>query len=584
MVDQIKSTVLEPFDDKGLLTLPDVFDRSVEKYGSSVMMKKRHPWGYQSISYGEFGRLVSFLGAGLLTRGLARGDRVALMAANSPEWMVVYAAVTASGAVIVPLDTALTGNELKHILLHSEARFLVVSPEIHADLIEGKEMPGTDIIVLGERDSNISAATVTEIMAAGKERIAAGDDCFLRARFAVRPEDIATIAYTSGTTGQPKAAVLLHSNLVSDLVSIKNRLPITAADTFLCLLPLHHTFSSMCVFLAPLTSGSAIAFARSIKPKQVLEDIVREGVTILVGVPLFFEHFAPMLAPVRESETKVPGLMKRIYLSVARKFDRIFGVKTAPALPERKVVTAGLEKINYCISGAASLRPDVENAFFSAGLPLLQGYGLTEASPVVAVNPFDRPRKGTIGPALPGVQVRIEDPDADGAGEIIVKGPNVMREYYRNPEATRAALVKGWLHTGDLGKIDEKGYISIVGRKKSVIVTAGGKNIYPDEMEAALNRNIYILECVVMAVEDRRGNTRPGAVIVPNYDMLSTVDELKGNTTEETIRKFIGEQIKLFSQNLPDYKKLYDYQIRNEELPKTSTRKVKRHLVTWIRQ
>ncbi len=584
MAGQTESIKPGILDDPGIRTLPDIYERAVGKFSSSIMMKKRHSWGYQSISYEEFGGLISFLGSGLIARGLGHGDRVALMAANSPEWMVVYAAVTASGAVIVPLDTALTENELRHVLLHCEAKFLVVSPDIHSDLLEGKELKGTDIIVLGERDSAMKSATVTEVMAAGKEKIAGGEAGYSRARSAVKPDDVAAICYTSGTTGQPKAAVLLQRNLASNLKSIKSRLPITPADTFLCLLPLHHTFSTMCVFLAPLASGSTIAFARSVKPKQVFEDIVREGVTILVGVPLFFEHLAPMLAPAREGRVRIPGFVRRIFLTIAMTFDRIFGGKRSSSSTGKKIVMAGLEKIRYCVSGAAALRPDVEDAFFSAGLRMLQGYGLTEASPVVAVNPFDRPRKGTIGPALPGVQVEIVHPDNEGTGEITVKGPNVMKEYYRNPEATKAVLKGGWLYTGDLGKTDENGYITIVGRSKSVIVTAGGKNIYPDEMEAALNGNIYILESMIMPVADRKGNTRPGAVIVPDYDMLATVEQLRGNVTDETVRAFIGEQVRLFCEKLPDYKKIYDIRIRDRELPKTSTRKVKRHLVTWTSQ
>ncbi|MBN1163839.1 MAG: AMP-binding protein, partial [Candidatus Krumholzibacteriota bacterium] len=232
----------------------------------------------------------------------------------------------------------------------------------------------------------------------------------------------------------------------------------------------------------------------------------------------------------------------------------------------------------------AALRPDVEKSLFAAGLPLLQGYGLTEASPVVAVNPLAGRRAGTVGPALPGVEVEIENPGPDGIGEIIVRGANVMKEYYRNPEFTGQVLRRGYLYTGDLGKMDEDGYITICGRKKSVIVTAGGKNIYPDEIEGLLNRSPFILECLVLPVEDQKGNTRPGVVVVPDYDSLGQSRAPDGNLTESGIREILAAEIKRICEELPEYKHIIDFQIRDNELPKTTTQKIKRHLVKWLKE
>jgi long-chain acyl-CoA synthetase len=217
MPGRLESVKPGTFADLGIRTLSNIYDFAIEDYSASIAMKKRHSWGYQSISYQEFGKLISFLGSGLMSKGLGKGDRVALMAGNSPEWVVMYSAITARGAVVVPLDTNLRENELKHVLLHSMAKFLVVSPGIYHDLVKGTGFKDVDIIVLGEQDSTIEAMTVTEIMAAGKEIINSGDVAFFNAKAEVKPEDMAAICYTSGTTGNSKAAVLLHRNLVDNI-------------------------------------------------------------------------------------------------------------------------------------------------------------------------------------------------------------------------------------------------------------------------------------------------------------------------------------------------------------------------------
>jgi long-chain acyl-CoA synthetase len=332
-------------------------------------------------------------------------------------------------------------------------------------------------------------------------------------------------------------------------------------------------------FLVPLFNGSTIAFARSIKPKIILEDLVREGVTVFVTVPLLLEHVARLLAPGKKRSGR-PGFIARSFAWI-RKLFRAKDAGTGKG-PSAGGPAAAMGKIRFCISGAAALRADVEMALSGAGLKILQGYGLTEASPVVAVNPLEAPKAGTVGPALPGVEIRIDRPNEEGIGEILVRGGNVMKEYYKNPEATAEALVDGILHTGDLGRIDEDGYLTIVGRKKSVIVTAGGKNVYPDEIESMLSSSNFILECIVLAVEDRRGNARPGAIIVPNYDALASIHGISGPMTEEKIHHLISEEIRKTCGDIAEYKRIIDFQIRDSELPRTATRKLKRHLVKWV--
>ncbi len=575
----IQNDVISPgvFDELGLETLPDLYDYAISMFGPSVLLKKHHPWGYQSITYQEFGKLLSFIGAGLVEAGLDKGDRVILIAENSPEWILVYAAVTSSGGTIVPLDPRMKENEIRHLMIHSEAKFLITSKKVFTESIEQMNLGDIKPVIIGDEDLPPGAVTLGLVMATGKDKIGSGDASFFKVKSEIRADDIAAICYTSGTTGTPKGTVLLQRNLISDLESLHSGVFIANDDVFLLILPLYHTFASMVNFLVPAFRGATVAFARSIKPRIILEDIQREAVTLVVGVPLLFEHIALLFA----GAAKAPGTKKGIVSKVKGWFGKLFGGKSSSA---PSGAAAGLQNIRFCISGAAGLRGDVEAALTGAGLKVLQGYGLTEASPVVSVNPYDDPRPGTVGPALPNVTIDIDQPDAEGVGEIVVRGGNVMQGYFKNPEATAEVLKNGSLYTGDLGRLDKDGYLTIVGRMKSVIVTAGGKNVYPVELESLLGASRMVLECIVMPVDDRKGNARPGAVIVPDYDAIVSMQGGTAQVSEETIREMVAGEIRRINEELADYKHIHEFRIRDSELPKTPTRKLKRHLVKWAEE
>ncbi|UCF06446.1 MAG: AMP-binding protein [bacterium] len=563
-------------------TLPALLDFAAKSFAAHVAMKSQYPWGFQSITFSEFDSLYASLGTGLTARGLGRGERVALIAENSPEWAMVYAAVTSCGATIVPLDTQIKENEIRHLLMHSEARYLVTSQRILRERIESMHLEEIDIIVIGEDESKEDTTTLAEIVSLGKEKINSGEQEFFRRRASITPEDTAAVCYTSGTTGTPKGAVLLHRNIVSNVEACKLRIPFRQGDVFLNLLPLHHTFSTTCNLLAPLYGGCTIVYGRSMKSRDIREDIQREEVTILVGVPLLFEHMVAAMRRRLQDAPKAKRLLARFLKGLAAGLSRLLRRNVSRAIFKKQLTASGLGSLKLLISGAAALRPDVEEVLFALGLPILQGYGMTEASPVIAVNPLEKTRHGTVGTAIPGVEVRIDSPDESGIGEIIVRGPNVMKEYFKNSEATADVLRDGWLYTGDLGHMDSEGYITIHGRKKSVIVTAGGKNVFPDELEILLNESPFILESVVLPIQDSYGNPRIAAVIVPDYDVLGTSPELKERLTEENIRAVLTAEIEKVNAEVSNFKRIVEFQFRDEELPKTTTRKVKRHLVTWI--
>ncbi|MBN1883907.1 MAG: AMP-binding protein [Candidatus Krumholzibacteriota bacterium] len=573
----------------GATTLPALFDEAIRAHGARVAMKCRYPWGYQNITFPELGKLVSYLGTGLIAHGLGERDRVALLAENSPEWTIVYAAVASCRATIVPLDYQLRENEVRHLLMHSGARFLVTTEKIYNERIADLHLGGVTVVVIAEGESELGVPTLGQVMAEGKEKVNGGDGSFVRRKDAVSPEDIAAICYTSGTTGTPKGAMLLHRNITANVRQILARLDFAETDVFLSLLPLHHTFATTCNFLAPVAAGCTIVFGRSIKQRDIREDIEREGVTILIGVPLLFQHMAkalPKAAPRPVKQKKEGGNpVSRFFGGIASGIRRLFGIGGGPSRAARQVVAAGpFGRLKYMVSGAAALRPDIEDAFLALDIPMLQGYGLTEASPVISVNLPGKARSGTVGPPLPGIEAKIVSPDDEGVGELCIRGDNVMQGYYNNPQATAEVLSGGWLRTGDLGRIDEAGYITIAGRKKSVIVSAGGKNIHPAEIEALIEESPYVIESLVMGIDDRKGNVRLGAVVVPDYDALSNDDEFGDDLTEDTIRQTIAAEIKRLCEGLPDYKRVLEFQIRDHELPRTTTRKIKRHLVKWVEE
>ncbi|MGD1048572.1 MAG: AMP-binding protein [Candidatus Krumholzibacteriaceae bacterium] len=562
-------------------TLPALFRETVALNAARAAMKTRGGAGGASISYEEFGRLVSRLGAGLIARGVAPGDRVGLLADNGPEWGFVYAAATSIGAAIVPLDTQLKGAEIRRFLVHSNAKVLFVSPRLLDEGIADAARSGLQLVIIGDESGVPGTLALNDLVAEGARAPGGGPEVFEERARGVKPDDVAAICYTSGTTGEPKGVVLSNRNLVSNVESCRRRIPFIETDTFLSLLPLHHTYSTTCNLLAPLSTGAAIFFGRSLKSRDIRDDIERQGVTVICGVPLLFEKMAKTIEKRVAERPAYERFLLRATAPAVAALGRATRRNTARALFRRRLAADGLASIRFCVSGAAALKDDVESSLSMIGIAVLQGYGMTEASPVISVNPLGRARRGSLGPPLPGVEVRIGEPDDGGAGEILVRGPNVMAGYLDNPRATAEVLRDGWLHTGDIGKLGRDGYLTFIGRMKSVIVTAGGKNVYADEIETALNGCWCILESIVLPAKDRKGNEQVAAIIVPDHEAISASREPAGNLTDEGVESLVTAEVRKICAELPEYKRIREVRIRNEELPKTSTRKVKRHLVTW---
>ena len=552
----------------------------------------------------ELVEAVRDLSLGLAQLGLGRGDRVALIAESRPEWMIADFAVLALGAVTAPIYPTLSGDQVAFILRDSGARLAVVStpaqlekvlaaagtlPDLRAVLVI--DPPAGDLPRAG-----VPVVTLADVAASGHRRILEGwgvGRAFHDEARTVSPGDLATIIYTSGTTGEPKGVCLTHGNLVANLQDLRQVLSVSHEDSALSFLPLCHAFERMVSYLY-LTTGVSMAFAESIDTIERDLKVVRP--TVMTGVPRVFEKLQErVLARGRERT----GVERRVFewaMRVAEQRGRRLSEGRPLSLLLRaqsriadarvfRLIREGLGgRMRYAVSGSAPLRPDVGRFFQGIGLPILEGYGLTETSPVLTVMPLEAIRFGTVGRALPSVQLRIAED-----GELLARGPNVMAGYYRRPEDTAAALRDGWFHTGDLGSIDADGYLRITGRKKELIVTSGGKKIAPQPIEGALRAHELVAEAVLLG-DDRKF---PAALLVPDFAALSRalgvpapadVLAAEGLLARADVRALYQQIIDALNVNLAQFERIKKFEILPREFSMaagelTPTMKVKRRII-----
>ncbi|HUU56689.1 MAG TPA: AMP-binding protein [bacterium] len=561
----------------GVFTLLELVARAREKFGGRVFAQRRLGSGeFARVTYERLYDDVVRLGAALGKRGVAHGTRVGVIGENRYEWAVAYLAVTGGGAVCVPLDPQLKAKEIGRILETAEAEVVISSPASLA-VFKGlrNRLPKLrDIISMGEAEDGARGWA---------DALAEGDDESAREEYlgrGVALDDLAVLLFTSGTTGTSKAVMLTHRNLGANVDQVYGALVFDERDVFLSLLPLHHTFEATAGMLIPIAAGCAVTYARSFKSREIVEDIRDAGVTMMCGVPLLYEK---MLAGLRRAvNDSAPGkrALFTIFMAVTRAGHVVAGVNLGRFLFSSLRKKAGLDTIRMFISGAAPLKAEVTSTFYYLGLNLLQGYGLTETSPVVSVNVPERIKFASSGPPIPGVRVRIHEPNAEGVGEVAVAGDNIMVGYYGDPAMTSGVLRDGWFYTGDAGWLDRDGYVYITGRIKNVIVTAAGKNVYPEEIEAELGASAVIAEAAVMPMRDpSSGREAVGAVIFPDYEYLEgeasrAGEKLDDAFTESRIRDAVAD----CCRTVADYKRVKIIKIRKEEFPKTTTRKIKKYL------
>ena len=467
------------------------------------------------------------LSLGFGSLGVGAGDRVAIMSESRPEWLLADFAILTLGAVTVPVYSTLTAQQARYILHDAGARVAIVSTREQLEKLQSvrHQLPSLEAIVVFETPEKTSASVLRldEVIARGHARMMSewgiAREFRDKAR-EIRPEQLATIIYTSGTTGEPKGVMLSHRNLISNLVAGHSVVPVHDEDVSLSFLPLSHSFERLVSYVY-LANGVTVIFAESME--TIGRDLTAVRPTVMTGVPRVYEKF---MARILDRGHALPQPRRTLFhwgvkVAVARARAESTGKKAAGLLglelrvADRLVFSKIRDsvggRLRCLVSGSAPLPTNVAEFFFGIGLPITEGYGLTETSPIITANPMNAPRLGTVGTAIPGVEVRIADD-----GEILARGPNVMMGYYNKADATADVLRNGWLHTGDVGTIDGDGYLRITDRKKDLLVTSGGKKVAPQPIEAVLRRSPLIAEAVLLG--DRRRFV--SALIVPDFAAL----------------------------------------------------------------
>jgi long-chain acyl-CoA synthetase len=502
-------------------TVPQLFLHAVDTHDKRAAFRHKLLGKWQDVSHREAFELVYNAALGLRALNLAKGDRVALLSENRLEWAVADLAIQSAGYITVPVYPTLPPDQIEHILCDSEARALFVSSE--AQLAKVRECrantPKLLHVFAFNADCDPDAAMPLDALTE-RGRMVEPKQSFAEMISTVGRLDTASIIYTSGTTGVPKGTVLTHGNFVSNTNTCLEVFDVSPDDTYLSFLPLSHAFERTGGFYVMLYAGATICYAQS--TDTISEDMRSASPTIICSVPRLYEK---MYARIMETVQGASGMRRNLFewavrtgrRYVSEKMEGGVGVLTrgkrslADALVFKKIQGRTGGKLRFCISGAAPLRREITEFFHAAGIPILEGYGLTETSPVIAVNSFDHLRFGTVGKPAPGVEVVIAED-----GEILARGDNIMQGYYKMPEETNEVLRDGWFHTGDIGHLDPDGFLVITDRKKDIIVTAGGKNIAPQKVENCLKRSPYIGEVVVV------GNGRKflSVLIVPDFEKL----------------------------------------------------------------
>jgi long-chain acyl-CoA synthetase len=558
----------EPISD-----IRDLFLKSTQKYPDRIALQYKRDGSWIPITYRELRTQVEEFACGLSALGLQPAEgKLAIVGDNRPEWAISYLAAATTGIVCIPIDRDLRETEVYHILylsgaeaLVGDARHIEMVQEIQKKLPQLKTLINMDAAL--EKDGVLGFGQLKNL---GAARITAGKSDY-ESR-GVTPEHLLSILFTSGTMGNSKGVMLSHGNVAANIVDAVKWVDLRTDDRFLSVLPMHHSYECTDGFLLGLYRGSLTSYAENLR--RIAENMAETRSTAVLGVPLLWHAIYKKI----EAGMEEKGMWK---VNAAKRLAR-FSEKVLGKDIRRRIFREVHEKLGgslrIIISGGAAVDPEVARGFRELGIIFLQGYGLTESAPLLAVNRDHAFKDDAVGFPLPSMEVKIAED-----GEILARGPNIMKGYYNNPAATREALEDGWLHTGDLGCFDADGFLYVKGRKKAVIVTPGGKKIYPEEVEAELLKSPYVLECLVWGdgTADPAHEPEVRAVVVPNtQSFVSAGIEKSGPANGARVEAILRAEVKERCKNLAPYKRVTQLTVRHEEFEKTTTRKIKRYLYT----
>lgn len=557
-------------------SIQDMLVQCARRFGEKVALEDLAATPIPKVTYNQLLQYVSRFGCALKNSGIKERTHIAVIAENRVQWGITYLTAMCFNYVIVPIDKNLNVNEVMNIIHESDAEVIVFSESFSSMLKERQDVlkklkTFISMDLPSDRDgfrSMINLLSNTE-------------PCTPEQFPKINPEDMAEIIFTSGSLGRAKGVMLSQKNLAANLMSMVSMMFIYPEDRFLSVLPIHHTYECTCGFLCPLYSGASAHYARSLK--TVVEDLQKVKATMLLAVPLLYDKmFKRIYKSIRENKIKskiVPPM-----ITVTGLFEKVGwkGVK-------KKVFKELHERfgghIRAFIAGGAAPDPKVAKGLREFGFAFVQGYGLTETAPILTLNQLDNFKDDAAGLPLPKVELKIHEPDNEGVGEVYAKGPNVMLGYYKNERLTLDAFEDGWFKTGDLGYIDDDGFLHISGRKKNVIIAKNGKNVFPEEIEDILNRSPYILESLVYGEKDPKQDEIIAVQLVIDAEaFIEYSDKNKAQITDELIKRTIDSVIKESNKELSSYKQIKKYYIRESEFEKTTTQKIKRFLVKKDRE
>ena len=581
-------------------TIPEMFDRITTKYVLSdrpILMHKVDKQ-YRSISYAEIRRKVELFALGLASIGAKREDNVAIISENRPEWVVADMGIVALGAVDVPIYPTLTPPQIAYILNDAAVKVVIVSNSLQLgkiSKIKSDVKSLQHIVLMNEKSESGAEKTISfsNVLSQGEDFEKSHPTFFRDSIFQVRPEDLLTIIYTSGTTGNPKGVMLTHHNLVSNMKAAAEVFPLGDTDTLLSFLPLCHSFERMAGYYTAMACGSTVAYAES--TETVSDNLLEIHPTVVTTVPRVFERIHTRM--MKQIDSSAPARQRIFHwaVSVGKEYaqQRRSGtvspaLRVQHALADRMVFSKLKQKtggrIRFFVSGGAALSRELGEFFEAVGVLIIEGYGLTETAPVLTANRLDDFKYGTVGKPIPGVEIKIADD-----GEILAKGPNLMRGYYNNAEATAEVLDKeGWFHTGDVGLFDPQGHLMITDRKKHLFVSSGGKNIAPQPIESLFLQSKYIDQVVLVG----DGRMFLAALIVPEFEGLREYAARHGISSSMSvdlvrspeIRKLYEKEIQHLQKDLPTYERVRRFELLPAQLTVeggeiTPTLKVKRKVV-----
>ncbi len=563
-------------------TIPETFFETVEKFSKKTAFLYKRDGVYFPITYQEIAEKVKIFSSALSALGITKGDKVAILSENRPEWAISDLAIMSIGAVVVPLHTTFSPKAIRVVLDHSEAKILIVSNSdlLHKTLLEKSKLKYLEKIIFFQKPTLAEKENLD-----GKifnwETIISRNRKNTFKKIYLESDDVCTIIYTSGTTGVPKGVIITHKNFLSNIESVTSVIPVKENDIFLSFLPLSHVLERMAGYYSPLFSGATIAYAENIK--QLPINLKEIKPTVLIAVPRIFEKFYDAVwDKVRTSNFK-----NKLFHWALKQKRGTFKHKIGNFLVFKKIKKGLGGRLRLTVSGGATLNERISRFFYKIGIIILDGYGLTETSPVVAVNREKDFKFGTVGKPVPEVRVRIS-PEK----EILVKGPNVTRGYFKNKKTTRESFAKdNWFRTGDMGFLSEEGFLTVIGRIKEIIVTSGGKNVWPEPIENRLNKDRFIINSIIVGNKQRFIS----ALIVPDWEEIEIWAE-KNNIKMREPEKMIKNQKlldvfqeridKKINPNLSNFEKIkkfklliHDFSQERDEL--TPTLKLRRHIILY---